>query len=185
MTTERETLVRELAEARIEAPRDTWRQVKRMIAELELGALDASAAYADRVEAQHAAQDRAEAAERARDSAYTERNRLVAALSKLYPAGLKRTAIEGWDPAWHGCVIIDAPVGQLSWHFHDREAALFAHLGPYTGEWDGHTTEEKYARLERLTPDAKRCQCQWEAGDSPCRVHGEDEPAWETAEEAT
>lgn len=24
---------------------------------------------------------------------------------------------------------------------------------------------------------ASGCQCQWEAGDSPCRVHGEDEPA--------
>jgi hypothetical protein len=84
------------------------------------------------------------------DGAYNERNRLVAALSKLFPSGLKRTAIEGWDPAWHGCVFIDTPAGQLSWHFHDREAPLFAHLGPYAGEWDGHTTAEKYARLERL-----------------------------------
>lgn len=22
--------------------------------------------------------------------------------------------------------------------------------------------------------DAPKCQCQWEAGDSPCRVHGEE-----------
>lgn len=25
------------------------------------------------------------------------------------------------------------------------------------------------------TPRPPGCQCQWEAGDSPCRVHGEDE----------
>ena len=28
---------------------------------------------------------------------------------------------------------------------------------------------------EELTPRPPGCQCQWEAGDSPCRVHGEDE----------
>jgi hypothetical protein len=86
--------------------------------------------------------------EEARDVAYLERNQLVSLLSKLFPAGLKRTAIEGWDPAWHNCVFLDLPTGQASWHFHDREEYLFAHLGPYAGEWDGHTTGEKYARIE-------------------------------------
>lgn len=84
------------------------------------------------------------------DQAYYERNCLVAVLSKIFPAGLKRTAIEGWDPEWHNCVFIDTPVGQCSWHFHDREAYLFSHLGQYQGEWDGHTTEDKYARLRDI-----------------------------------
>lgn len=86
----------------------------------------------------------------AADLAYHERNRLVAALARLYPSGLKKTAIEGWDPEWHNCVFIHLPTGQASWHYHDCEAYLFAGLPPYEGDWDGHTTEEKYARLAAI-----------------------------------
>ena len=85
------------------------------------------------------------------DDAYTERNRLVAHLASIYPSGTRRTEIEGWDPEWHGCVFIDTPEGQMSWHYHDREAHLFAHLPPYEKPWDGHSTPEKYERLWRLT----------------------------------
>jgi hypothetical protein len=84
------------------------------------------------------------------DQAYSERNQLVSLLATLYPSGIKRTAIEGWDPAWHNCVYIDLPNGQASWHYHDREAHLFTHLPAYAGEWDGHTTEEKYRRIAEL-----------------------------------
>lgn len=82
-----------------------------------------------------------------KDFAYMERNMLVAHLATLYPSGTKRTNIEGWNPEWHGCVYIDSPAGQLSWHYHDSQAPFFAALPPYTKEWDGHTTEEKYERL--------------------------------------
>jgi hypothetical protein len=85
------------------------------------------------------------------DTAYWERNRLVRFLASLYPSGTKRTAIPDWKPEWCNCVYIDTPEGQLSWHYHDREGALFADLPPYPGEWDGHTTEEKYMRLARLS----------------------------------
>jgi hypothetical protein len=85
------------------------------------------------------------------NAAYAERNRLVAYLARQFPSGIARTAIEGWEPEWHGCVYIDTPAGQLSWHYHDREAHLFADLPPYAGEWDGHTTEQKYERLRLLT----------------------------------
>ncbi len=84
---------------------------------------------------------------KSRDGAYTERNLLVALLSTLFPSGKAKTAIEGWDESWHGCVYIDFPWGQASWHFHDSEAHLFAHLPPYQGQWDGHTTEQKYASI--------------------------------------
>ena len=84
------------------------------------------------------------------DQAYTERNCLVAFLAGEYPSGLKKTAIEGWDPEWNNCVFIDTPEGQMSWHYHDKDAWLFEHLPPYKGEWDGHTTLEKYARLHDL-----------------------------------
>lgn len=85
------------------------------------------------------------------DDAYTERNRLVAYLASVYPSGIKKTAIPGWDPVWHNCVFIDTPTGQMSWHYHDDDAELFAHLPTYVGTWDGHTTPEKYERLWRLT----------------------------------
>jgi len=81
-----------------------------------------------------------------------ERNQLVAALARLYPSGLKRTAIEGWRDGWHSCVYIDLPTGQVSWHYHDSHAYLFEGLPPYPGEWDGHDTAEKYRRLNALRP---------------------------------
>jgi hypothetical protein len=102
------------------------------------------------------AADRIEKLEAARDGAYTERNRLVAFLASIYPSGTKKTAIPGWDEAWHGCVYIDLPTGQASWHFHDSEAHLFTHLLSYDGEWDGHTTEEKYERLFLASSHAKQ-----------------------------
>lgn len=85
-----------------------------------------------------------------KDSAYLERNRLVAALASLFPSGIARTDIPGWLPEWHGCVYVDLPTGQASWHYHDSQAHLFAHLPPYTKAWDGHSTDEKYQRLAAL-----------------------------------
>lgn len=90
----------------------------------------------------------AQAAEReAIDNAYRERNQLVALLSTLFPSGKAKTAIEGWDEAWHGCVYIDFPWGQASWHYHSDDDWMFAHLPPYNKDWDGHTTEAKYAAI--------------------------------------
>lgn len=84
------------------------------------------------------------------NAVYRERNHLAAALARVYPSGIKKTAIEGWDAEWHNCVYIDSPMGQLSWHYHDSDADLFQGLPEYSGSWDGHTTEEKYDRLTRL-----------------------------------
>jgi len=93
-----------------------------------------------------------------KDAAYEERNRVVAALARLFPSGLKRTDIPGWDAEWHGCVYIDTPAGQLSWHFHDSQAHLFDGLPPYFGEWDGHDTPEKYRRLAAITGAAREAE---------------------------
>lgn len=87
----------------------------------------------------------------AKDLAYVERNRLVRFLAALFPSGIRETTIEGWDPEWNNCVYVDTPLGQMSWHYHDNQLELFADLPPYEKPWDGHTTEEKYARLQRLT----------------------------------
>lgn len=82
-----------------------------------------------------------------RDVAYEERNRVVALLAALFPSGKAKTAIEGWDEEWHNCVYIDLPTGQISFHYHDDHAHLFAHVSKHHVEWDGHTTEEKYGRV--------------------------------------
>lgn len=88
-----------------------------------------------------------------KDGAYLERNRCVALIARMalamgLRAGLARTAIEGWSEDWHGCVYIDLPTGQCSWHFHDSQAHLFDGLPTYAGKWDGHTTPEKYGRVD-------------------------------------
>lgn len=93
-----------------------------------------------------------------KDAAYEERNRCVAYMARLslalgYRVMVTRTAIEGWSEDWHGCVYIDTPNGQASWHFHDSHAHLFADLPHGAMEWDGHTTEEKYARLHESRPE--------------------------------
>lgn len=90
--------------------------------------------------------------EERKDGAYEERNQCVALIARMalfmgWCAGLKRTAIDGWDNEWHGCVYIDLPTGQVSWHFHDSHAHYFAGLPPYDGPWDGHDTPEKYCRV--------------------------------------
>lgn len=86
-----------------------------------------------------------------KDSAYFERNQVVAGLAKCFPSGVARTAIEGWSEDWHGCVYINLPTGQVSWHFHDSQAHLFDGLPQYNGKWDGHDTPEKYRRVAALT----------------------------------
>lgn len=106
------------------------------------------------------------------DQAYYERNQLVAALARLFPSGITKTAIEGWDPAWHNCIFIDLPTGQVSWHFHDREAYLFAGLPEYTQPWDGHSTPEKYRRVAALG-GWRRCSCaSLTTPDPECATHG-------------
>lgn len=88
----------------------------------------------------------------AKDGAYEERNRCVALIARMAlslgcRAGLARTAIEGWSEDWHGCVYIDLPTGQVSWHYHDSHGHLFEGLPKYAAPWDGHDTPEKYRRV--------------------------------------
>lgn len=88
-----------------------------------------------------------------KDNAYSERNKVVAALSKIFPAWLETHPAEDkeWAEHWRTIVFIDSPVGQLSWHIHFSEVEIFNHLNHREGNsWDGHTTEEKYERLANL-----------------------------------
>jgi len=106
----------------------------------------------------HMASTKINELEAQKNGAYEERNRVVAALARHYPSGVAKTAIEGWNPEWHNCVYIDTPEGQLSWHFHDSQAHLFQQLPPYDKPWDGHTTPEKYERLEALAQERSSLQ---------------------------
>ena len=91
-----------------------------------------------------------EAAIAAKDNAYSERNRLVALLASMYKSSLCQTDIPNWEPDWHWCIFIETPEGQLSWHIHDSELPLFSHIPRRAAAWDGHTTEEKYRRVDAL-----------------------------------
>jgi hypothetical protein len=90
-----------------------------------------------------------------KDAAYDERNNLVAALARLAIANGWRAGIgkhcpdpdPTWDVEWLNVIYIETPWGQLSWHIHDRQLALFDGLPLVDITWDGHTTDEKYDRL--------------------------------------
>lgn len=87
-------------------------------------------------------------AEASKNNAYHERNILVCALTKLFPAYLARHSDEEeWEDDWRWIVYIDLPTGQVSWHIHDSERNLFDHLEIKENKWDGHNTERKYERL--------------------------------------
>lgn len=97
-----------------------------------------------------------------KDEAYTERNRAVATMARMaimlgFRAGIRKTEIPDWDPEWHGCVFIDFPNGQASWHYHDSVAYLFACLPQYPDGWDGHTTAGKYVMLENQVAEWDAC----------------------------
>ena len=87
-----------------------------------------------------------------KQQAYRERNKLVCALSKIFPAHLchHETDDETWDPEWMWIVRIDLPTGQASWHLKRGELKDFKHLEIKDNDWDGHDTEEKYRRLDAL-----------------------------------
>ena len=89
----------------------------------------------------------------AKDAAYAERDRLVAALTKVFPAHMTRhpESDADWDDDWRWIVVVELPTGQATWHIHDSERDWFTHLEEGPNTWDGHTTDEKYRRIAALT----------------------------------
>lgn len=81
------------------------------------------------------------------EGVYAERTLLILALCALFPAGTKKAPVKGMPTEFETAVYIDTPAGQVSWHIHEDDLAAFAHLPPYPGQWDGHSTSEKYRRL--------------------------------------
>jgi hypothetical protein len=91
-----------------------------------------------------------EEAIKSKDNAYAERNKLVQFVSKLFDSHLARhpDSDTTWENDWRWIVCIHAPFGQMTWHIHDSQYEMFKHLPERPGDWDGHSTEEKYQRLE-------------------------------------
>lgn len=75
--------------------------------------------------------------EKSKNDAYHERDMLVCTLTKLFPAYLARhSEEEEWEYDWRWIVYIDIPTGQVSWHIHDSERAMFDHLEVKENNWD-------------------------------------------------
>lgn len=144
----------QIAEGEVTAANERAEEYQRMLDEERAQAV----ATIESLRAQiAAANDRSKELEQRKDGAYEERNRVVAALARLaVAAGIRvvvtNTAIEGWSEDWHGCVYIDLPCGQSSWHFHDSQAYLFADLPTGEMHYDGHTTAQKYERMHAWRP---------------------------------
>jgi len=83
------------------------------------------------------------------DEAYFDRNQLALAFAKLaldrgWTTGL---GIDPDEPDWP-VLYVDTPAGQLSWHL--PKAEVVGEWPRYHGKWDGHTVEQKRARLASL-----------------------------------
>ncbi|MER5213677.1 hypothetical protein ABT063_24675 [Streptomyces sp. NPDC002838] len=94
--------------------------------------------------------ERAERAEAERDGAYRERAHLLALLAALYPSVIAPAP----DVDEDGWKILYLRIGgkQASWHIAPRDAELYAHVehvpaDDRRAQWDGHTTEQKYAHI--------------------------------------
>ncbi|MFD6552768.1 hypothetical protein [Streptomyces sp. NPDC058398] len=82
------------------------------------------------------------------DAVYRERAHLVAHLAAVYPATIGYS--DPSEPEW-AVVSINLPTGQVTWHVAPDDMDLFAHVDRGVEAWDGHDTEEKYARLDAHT----------------------------------
>lgn len=96
-----------------------------------------------------------------KNNVYLERNRLVAVLSKLFPSCIGKHDGD-CEPGWENIIYVSVPtpdgkLTQVSWHIHESDLPMFAHLSvdKYV-TWDGHSTEEKYKRLAEVPYDRSK-----------------------------
>jgi hypothetical protein len=98
-----------------------------------------------------------------RDSAYRERAQLLALLATMADDAVLAPALDIDDEdGWHLLFLNDAG-RQMSWHIAPRDVELFRHLervdvADPRAQWDGHTTDEKYAHIADWTAElAQQC----------------------------
>ncbi|MET8818496.1 hypothetical protein [Streptomyces rochei] len=119
-------------------------------------------AAADAPSAAEATDHRTQRAEQERDVAYRERAYLVALLAAMTDGAVIAPAPDVDEPGWQ---IAYLTIGghQATWHISPRDADLVAHIEPVEpddprAQWDGHSTELKYARIAAWTAElAARC----------------------------
>ncbi|WP_435218372.1 hypothetical protein [Streptomyces sp. bgisy034] len=129
-----------------------------------------------------------ERVESERDGAYRERAHLVALLAAMTDGSVIAPAPDVDEPGWQ-IVYLFIRGGQASWHISPRDGALFEDIEHVAADdpraqWDGHTTEEKYGRIRRLTAQlARRCgpacseghtytgRCEGARSGAPCAQH--------------
>jgi hypothetical protein len=104
----------------------------------------------------------AERAEAERDGAYRERAHLVALLAALTPGAVVAPAHDVEESGWW-IAYLNIGGQQASWHISPRDTDLFAGVeqagvNDPRAQWDGHTTEEKYAWIADYTAGLLR-QC--------------------------
>lgn len=87
---------------------------------------------------------------------YRERAHLLSHLAAIYPSRLIRGA-DKEAPDWPVLFIhLPMPKGQVTWHISPDDLDLFEDISDQEDEWttwDGHSTEEKYRRLDQATYD--------------------------------
>ncbi|GAA2554714.1 hypothetical protein GCM10010423_64860 [Streptomyces levis] len=86
------------------------------------------------------------------DNVYRERNHMVAAYAAAYPSQF----VIGADPKYPtwAVVFVKLPSGQTSWHIGPHDFDLFDFMPQMQGgeeawTWDGHSTDEKYFRVDK------------------------------------
>lgn len=89
-----------------------------------------------------------------RDGAYRERAHLVAWLAAMHESVIA-PAPDVDEPGWQ-IVYLYAGGWQMSWHISPRDAELFKGVTYVAAEhpraqWDGHQTDQKYARIRNHT----------------------------------
>lgn len=86
--------------------------------------------------------------------AYRERSHLLAYLAAVHPSVIAPSH-DVAEPGWQLLYVYIAGQ-QLTWHISPQDADLFEHVEAvtvedYRAQWDGHTTEQKYAWLREHT----------------------------------
>lgn len=84
---------------------------------------------------------------------YTDRAHILALLALHYPSYLAYS--DTANPDWP-VLTLELPTGQASWHIAKADLPLFAHVrdadqAEATAAYDGHTTDEKNARIRQHT----------------------------------
>jgi hypothetical protein len=89
------------------------------------------------------------------DGAYCERAHLVALLAAMTEGAVIAPAVDVDEPGWQ-IAYLNIGGSQASWHIAPRDAGLFRGVDHVAiddprAQWDGHTTDEKYARIRNHT----------------------------------